>query len=214
MNQDVTIRRAAACEAGVCARLLYISGPELYSYCFVQPRQRLLGFFELMLRMPGTMYSLEHTMVEVKRGIVTGLLLSYPASEMQKLARGMLKRTTALMKYVGLRDFTTMLFRLKLNKYMPELEDDEFFVSNLAVKEEYRGQGSATRLMKKAEEIALDAGLQRVSLYVETDNRPAKRLYDKLGFSETEKRILPERYSKHGLVGFCKMTKSLPRQES
>ena len=141
------------------------------------------------------MYSLEHTMVEVRRGIVTGLLLGYPASEMQKLARGMLKRTTALMKYVGLRDFTTMLFRLKLNRYMPELGDDEFFVSNLAVKEEYRGHGSATRLMKKAEEIALGAGLQKVSLYVETD-----------------KRILPERYSKHGLMGFCKMTKSLPRQ--
>lgn len=209
MNDGIRIRRAEAHEADICAGLLYASAPELYRYCFVKSQPRLLGLFELMLRMPGTMYSMEHTMIEVQQGKARGLILGYPAREMRGYARGLLKRTGTLIAYVGPGDFFRMLWRLKLNRYMPGTEDDEFFVSNVAVKEAYRGQGTATRLMKKVEEMALAAELQKVSLYVETHNPIARRLYEKLGYRETDTRFLPDRYSKHGLVGFSKMTKVL-----
>lgn len=88
-------------------------------------------------------------------------------------------------------NFFSILFRLSFNRYLPGTEDDELFISNLAVFEEYRGQGIAVKLLEKAEEAAVEKGLKKLSLYVETDNAHAKRVYEKFGFKEVKKVILP-----------------------
>jgi ribosomal protein S18 acetylase RimI-like enzyme len=87
------------------------------------------------------------------------------------------------------------------------MEKDELFISNLAVFEEYRGKGIAVKLLEKAEEMATEKGLNKLSLYVETDNSHAKRVYEKFGFQEVKKSMLPQEFHKHNLFGFYKMRK-------
>ena len=91
----------------------------------------------------------------------------------------------------GILNFLKMMFRLKLNKHFPKIKKDEIFISNLAVFEEYRGKGVAVKLLEKAEEMAMENGLNKLSLYTEIDNAHAKRIYKKFGFQEVKKVVLP-----------------------
>ena len=102
-----------------------------------------------------------------------------------------------------------IMYRLSLNIYFPGMDKNELFISNLAVFEEYRGKGIAVKLLGKAEEIAVENGLGKLALYVETDNNHAKRIYERYGFRESKRVLLPEKYHKYNLYGFYKMVKEI-----
>jgi ribosomal protein S18 acetylase RimI-like enzyme len=63
-----------------------------------------------------------------------------------------------------------MMTRFKLNSYFPKLENDELFISNLAVFDNFQKQGVAKRLLNAAEVLAKEKGLKKLSLYLEIDN--------------------------------------------
>ena len=61
-------------------------------------------------------------------------------------------------------------------------------ITNVQVKEAYRGQGIGKRLMEAAMENARAAGGQRFTLEVRESNRAAIALYESLGFTVEGKR--------------------------
>lgn len=64
-------------------------------------------------------------------------------------------------------------------------EADGGFVFDVEVAEEHRGHGHGRNLMLLAERTALAAGHRRLGLHVFTDNTPAVRLYESLGYVPT-----------------------------
>ncbi|QHT63021.1 ribosomal protein S18-alanine N-acetyltransferase [Paenibacillus lycopersici] len=70
---------------------------------------------------------------------------------------------------------------------------DEAHVTNVAVREGYRGQGLGERLMTELQRTALLFGARRMTLEVRVSNEVAKRLYAKLGFEPSG--IRPGYYS-------------------
>jgi ribosomal protein S18 acetylase RimI-like enzyme len=196
-------------EADDCAKLIYISGPHLYSYIFVEGEPKIYDLIKLLYNTPGSMIDKEKIVIEEENGRIRGLILAYPASDKNKMAIPMLKSIKGLLLINGLLNLLKMLYRLKLNRHFPGTEDDELFISNIAIFEEYRGKGIATKLLDKAEEMAIEKGLNKLSLYVETDNLHAKRVYEKRGFKEVQKAVLPESYNKCNLYGYYKMVKEI-----
>ena len=191
---------------------MYISSPHIYSYSLVEREPKPYGLLRLFFKTPGTMYSKDNIVVEEENGKIRGLMLAYPASDMKQLGKNMLKCIKEMIRLSGFLNILKMIFRMGLNRYLPVTEDDGFYISNLAVFEEYRGKGIATKLLEKSEEMAIEKGLLKLSVYVEIDNTPAKRVYEKYGFQEVEKVVLPEKYNKHNLFGFYKMIKRIGRQ--
>ncbi len=61
---------------------------------------------------------------------------------------------------------------------------DVLFVDDLAVKEEYRGRGIGTELLKTARQKVIDEKLDGLELQVNARNQGARRMYEKLGFTE------------------------------
>ncbi len=59
---------------------------------------------------------------------------------------------------------------------------DEFYVSNLAVREECRGLGIGTMLMGQLIDIARERGCAFITLEVRVSNQKARSLYESLGF--------------------------------
>ncbi|MFF8609230.1 GNAT family N-acetyltransferase [Streptomyces sp. NPDC015346] len=59
------------------------------------------------------------------------------------------------------------------------------YVYEIQVAEAHRGQGYGRALMLLAERVALDAGDRLLGLHVFTDNTPAIRLYESLGYRTT-----------------------------
>lgn len=59
---------------------------------------------------------------------------------------------------------------------------DEAHITNVAVRQDFRGRKYGERLMLKLKEMALQLGLRRMTLEVRVSNRIAQRLYTKLNF--------------------------------
>ena len=61
---------------------------------------------------------------------------------------------------------------------------DEVSVINVAVDPAYRGTGYGKMLMDRAEEYAVSHGCPAITLEVRQSNAPARRLYEKCGYTE------------------------------
>jgi ribosomal protein S18 acetylase RimI-like enzyme len=59
------------------------------------------------------------------------------------------------------------------------------FVYDLRIEDRFRRHGYAEAGMRLAEALAREKGADRISLHVFGDNAGARRLYDKLGYKET-----------------------------
>lgn len=62
--------------------------------------------------------------------------------------------------------------------------EKEATIWDLAIKEEYRRLGIATKLMNKAEEIAKKEGIRRIWLFSGFHRKGAHELYRRLGYDE------------------------------
>lgn len=60
------------------------------------------------------------------------------------------------------------------------------FIYDLVVFEPYRRRGYAEAAMRLTEQVAREKGAARIGLHVFADNRAARNLYGKLGYSETD----------------------------
>jgi ribosomal protein S18 acetylase RimI-like enzyme len=155
------------------------------------------------------MYSREYTVVEEENGRIRGLILAYPANEMNQLRRNVIKCTREMFRIIGPINLLKMLLRFELAIHLPATENDGFYIANLAVFEEHRGKGIAVKLLERAEEVAIEKSLNRLSLIVEIDNARARSVYERFGFRVVERVLLPKRYNKHNLLGFDAMTKTI-----
>jgi len=61
------------------------------------------------------------------------------------------------------------------------------YIAMLAVREECRGQGIATKLVRMAIDAMIDRNADEVALETEVDNIPAMKLYERLGFLRSKR---------------------------
>ena len=74
---------------------------------------------------------------------------------------------------------------------LQRLEDmalSTWYVNVLAAYPEHRGQGYGSRLLKVAEDLALQAGSKGLSIIVSDANARARRLYERFGFTKAASR--------------------------
>lgn len=199
-------------EVNKCSELIYISGPHLFTYLFCEKEAGLKELLSLFCRVAGTTFSRETIVAYEEEGSLQGLIIAHPVS---KLSRFLPKELRCIIKFRGgiIKSFfhiIKVVSHCMLATSYPPLKKEEYFISNLAVFKEYRGRGIAEKLLQHAEKTAVENGFRFLSLYVETDNERAIRVYEKYGFHEEKRTLFPARYNKHGLSGFSKMVKSLP----
>jgi ribosomal protein S18 acetylase RimI-like enzyme len=187
-----------------------MAGPELYQYIFCNEKDKVLKIIEMYFEMPETPCSKQYSYIDVEDGAIRGFMLGYPVREIGKMVRSIIFGLGKLMKLCGFFNMMEIVSHtLSIIKYFPKLYKNEYFLSNLAVYQEYRGKGVGTGLLEKAEEEAKAMGLEKLSLYAEVDNPGAIRLYEKYGFIKVDEVILPQEFKEHHVIGFNKMIKDL-----
>ena len=60
-------------------------------------------------------------------------------------------------------------------------------IDDIQVKEEFRKKGFGTKLINKVINLARQLKVDSIELVVNSDNEPAKKLYEKVGFEKTNK---------------------------
>ncbi len=84
-----------------CVKLIYLSGPHLYSYSFIEKEPKIYEFFNLFYKNPGNSYSKENVMVEEENGKIRGVLLAYPASNIKRFGKNMVKHIKGMVMISG-----------------------------------------------------------------------------------------------------------------
>jgi ribosomal protein S18 acetylase RimI-like enzyme len=74
----------------------------------------------------------------------------------------------------------------------PVIDGKEAWIGGIGVIPQYRSSGIGTKLMKSAEELCRNRGVQWISLEVIEGNDRAQRLYEQLGFSFSRKFLSAE----------------------
>ncbi|XKE46105.1 GNAT family N-acetyltransferase [Halomonas organivorans] len=112
-------------------------------------------------------FSYRHARVCVHRGRVLGMILDYRLPDPYDLA--------------ALADCPSVVRPLvRLEARVP----GSWYINAIATCPDARGKGVARLLMAQAEASAIAAGCETLSLIVASENRPARRLYDRQGFDE------------------------------
>jgi ribosomal protein S18 acetylase RimI-like enzyme len=176
LARAVTIRAARKSDAGEIARLYLISSDGFAAYIwskYQKPGMTLedVGRARYGRAKSESEFSYENCTIAERGGAVAGMMHGYA---MHVSEGGNTESDPVLRPYADL-----------------EL-DRSFYISGLALFEEFRGQGIGTELMDVAFARARALELPHVSLICFEQNTGAMRLYKRLGFREIDRRpIVP-----------------------
>jgi len=186
---DVSLRSSAAIDPPQreqAASLVYESFSEYYDLIPTSSKNRLeiiVSHFEA----EGT-ETFGSTVALDKQGSVLGVYSALPATEVK---RAQIMTSALIMR--SLEQKIRAEFRERLEGFagqVPDVPDDTFYLSRIAVAAEHRGSGVATQLIKRFRGEATE--FPRCSVHVRADNAQAIRFYRKHGFEDL--RHGPARY--------------------
>jgi ribosomal protein S18 acetylase RimI-like enzyme len=123
----------------------------------------------------------ENILVSCSGSDITGLAIGYRGSGKDELAT--LLRLLISLRLSEFVSYLTLTARLLHGSFTPEIGDDEYYISALAVDERYRRRGIGSLLLGRSIESARDKNCRNIVLEVDRGNGPAISLYRKFGFS-------------------------------
>jgi ribosomal protein S18 acetylase RimI-like enzyme len=195
------IRPAVAEDADVVARLLYETATGMYDV-YAGGGRRALRILRAAYGQPGNSASREIVWVAEVDGAVAGAVAAFPVEEgdsrASRFLRVTLARTPPWKWPATLRIFNTGA------DLTPAPPDESLYVDALATDTRFRRRGVASALLDEAGRLAGEAGLRAVALDTAATNTAAQSLYERCGFSVTERRQAKGPIP--GIVGYARPT--------
>ena len=183
---SITLKKATRKDIKEITELIYITEPEPeleWGYGSEKERKQVL---EHLMKIKNNRFSLKNFIVARKDNKLIGMALLIDGKDIDRLTINSEKKVVKIQKgflnklgyiYSSIRDY--FLFR--------ECEDDEFYISNIAKKKEFRGNGYAKVMIDKISQMAKRKGYEKVSLVAKNDK--LIKFYESLGFNLINKRI-------------------------
>ncbi len=175
---NITIRKAVAEDSPILAELMNIAGDGIPAYLWagmVEPGENVMAFGARRVARTEGGFSYRNVHVAVSAGAIVGMLLGYRLPDTPD---------------TDFPDDCPPLIRTLLE--LEALAPGSWYINAVAAVAEYRGQGIGSRLMLLAESLAVESAATTTSLIVAEENLPARKLYEKLGYTITARRpIVP-----------------------
>jgi ribosomal protein S18 acetylase RimI-like enzyme len=140
-------------------------------------------------------------------GELAGVIAAFPSDDGEELARRFVRLT---LRHSPPWRVPALFSHLRATAAVaPEPPSGMLYVDALATAPEHRRRGIATALLADAEGAARRAGLQGVALDTGIENRPARALYERYGFTQRGLRPAPDERTARavggsGFVGYVK----------
>jgi GNAT superfamily N-acetyltransferase len=186
--------------------LLFLSAAPYYSaYAGGDDRARRL--LAALYPLPGHTASWQVCRVAESGGSVAGVIAAFPSAAGDALARRFVRLT---VRHSAPWRLLPLMRHLRATAAVAPLPPDRMlYVDALATDPAHRRSGVATALLADAERMAAAAGLDGVALDTGLENRGARALYERTGFTPTTLRPAPdERIARalggSGFVGYVK----------
>lgn len=146
----------------------------------------------------------ENIHICLKNDHIAGLIIGYAGKSYSKIKTIL----NLLLKLRLMQIFNYLVISSKLfdTTYTPYLEEDDFYISVIVVDSEYRNQGIGTMLLDYSAEIAKHMGCSQIVLEVDRNNKAAKSLYEKFGFSSGSKKQVEKINAEHDSVQIMQLS--------
>ncbi len=184
---SITINKATKKDIKDIAELIYITEPKPEAEWGYGSEEEMKNVLKYLMKVKNNRFSLKNFIVARKDDKLIGMALLIDGKDVIRLTINSEKKVFKIQKgllnklgyiYSSIKDF---LF------YKKECEDDEFYISNIAIKKEYRRNGYAKIMIGKISEMAKRNGYDKVSLIAKNDK--LIKYYESLGFNLINKRI-------------------------
>lgn len=193
--------------AAVASTLIYLTMGKMADYLFgLDNAQNAQGLLKRLFRKKSNRFSYQFTRVATLSGKITGLVIAYSGQLMKSLE---LPMALSLIQASGALGFIRFVKRAFPLFGVKEVENDEYFISNIAVLAAYQGQGVGKYLLSQTETTAREQGFNKISLTVDVENERAFSLYTQTGFNLTDTVEIKSLKKDIGYSGFHRMTKFL-----
>ena len=201
---DVDVR--AARPGDPVPELLFLSAAPYYS-AFAGGARHARALLTRLYPRRGHSASWEVCRVAVVDGAVAGVLAAFPADDGDELARRFVRMS--LVRTAPWRLPVLMRHLRATATLAPHPPRGVLYVDALATHPDFRRRGVATALLEEADRLAARAGLPAVALDTGIENRAARALYERRGFTGRGLRPAPsERVARavggSGFVGYVR----------
>ncbi|MBA7710393.1 hypothetical protein ES703_119335 [subsurface metagenome] len=173
---NIVVRKGLPEDAPDFANLALLSGPTLFPAIF---GSGVKGGMQNLFRQRRNLFSFEYSYFTEVDDTKAGMILGYDwkTQRREEWRTGLL-----LIKFMKLGFFARIPALLKALSLVERAEDNEYYISNVAVYPEFRGANLGTSLILRIEKEAKSSGARKIVLDVDVDNEGAIRLYNRLGY--------------------------------
>ena len=199
MFQNIGVRKALRDDARDFADLIILSAPSLFPTIYGDEVKTIM---QHLARQRCNLFSFEHTYFAELNGKKAGMIVGYDwrTKKRENWRTGFLLLIQMKVGFLG-----KLPLMMKVRDAIGMVSDREYYISNVAIYQQYRGMGIGTRLLLEAEEEAKRSSAERLALDVELGNHGAIRLYKRLGYSMVGESSVKLRGAKP--FHFCRMCK-------
>ncbi len=178
---ELSIRpgRPTASDAAAFAELADMAAGGLFGSLL---GRRALEIVARVYRHPANELSFEQTHFCEEDGSIAGMVNGYFGRHAKELRRGTARWFARHAGWRLIRAAAVALPRARVFAFMDRLAPDAYYIQELAVFPDRRGQGLGRVLLESVEETAREAGAASLELDVETGNDVAIALYEGFGF--------------------------------
>ncbi len=149
------------------------------------------------------LFSYQHCSVSIRNDIITGMALCYGY---QTKAKENLNTGLLLFRSLRFKMLRNVKLLMQMNKTIGKLSEGDYYISNIAVFQQFRRQGIGKNMLIEIEGIATKDNSKRMVLDVENENKPAISLYKSIGY-ETTNQFQIKNKKLH--INFLRMKKQL-----
>lgn len=204
---EIIVRPARKEEADTGANLLFMSGPQLFTYAFNRTPEAIKQLLARLWPRNEHIFSYQWAHFAEADSQVAGIISGFTCQE--------LRRASSRMPIVFARtlwpwDLARMVGRaVDMAGLSPEVPDGDYYIGNVAVLPEARSQGLGHELLAFAEERARQRGCRRCALDVVVENLRAQALYRDCGYVIADTHKSPRLAERCGISGMHRMVKVL-----
>lgn len=162
------------------ALLIYETDKNLFSTFLDKNPKKAVKKLEKLILAGNNCYGKENLYItENQNGEIRGIIVAFRGDEIKFINEAKIFKNT-----MNFFDFLKLTFVKPVYDKITasSIEYDDFYIGNLVVAPDFRGQGIGTELLKISLELARAKNCKRVLLDVLFENERAKNLYDRLGF--------------------------------
>jgi ribosomal protein S18 acetylase RimI-like enzyme len=205
MADNLRIRPATPEDAPLAADLIFSTGPVLFDFVFYRDKEKNLALINRLFAEETNSFSHNCAYLAELGGRSAGLVHVVDFEEKKSGNRTL---GGSLVRHMGWGAFLVRAPRfLTLDRLIPEIGNDAYYIQHLATLERFRGRGVGRSLLEFCETVAVGRQLGSLALDVESGNDDAIRLYRSFGFKiarKIESRVLRRKYDFEGLYRMIK----------